>query len=72
MRLPLSVRQVYRGPLSTSLAEQPLLARLLSRPDVGYIGPGTVAITVVDDSTFIFRSSLISPVDDYRSYIVGS
>lgn len=41
---------------------------LLSRPDVGYIGRGTVAITVLDDSTFIFRSSLISPVDDYRTY----
>ena len=41
---------------------------LLSRPDVGYIGPGTVAITVLDDSTFIYRSSMSSPLEDYRTY----
>lgn len=41
---------------------------LLSRPDVGYIQPGSVEITVIDDSTLIWSSTLGSPLSDYRTY----
>jgi peptide/nickel transport system substrate-binding protein len=41
---------------------------LLSRPDVGYVETGSVTITVLDDSTFRYSSSLSSPLDDYRTY----
>jgi len=40
----------------------------LSRPDVGYLVPGEVAVTVLDDSTFIYESTLNSPLSDYRTY----
>ena len=41
---------------------------LLSRPDVGYISPGTVDIAVIDDSTFVYSSTVTSPLSDYRTY----
>jgi peptide/nickel transport system substrate-binding protein len=41
---------------------------LLSRPDVGYLAEGDVTITVLDDSTFVYESTLDSPLDDYRTY----
>jgi len=41
---------------------------LLSRPEVGYLPPGAIDITVIDDSTFVFSSSVISPLSDYRTY----
>lgn len=43
-------------------------ARLLSRPDVGYLAPDEVSISVLDDSTFTFTSSTTSPLSDYRTY----
>ena len=41
---------------------------LLSRTDVGFIAPGTIDITVVDDSTFVFASTLSSPLMDYQAF----
>lgn len=41
---------------------------LLSRVDVGYIAPGAVSISVVDDSTFTYTSSVETPLSDYRTY----
>ncbi len=41
---------------------------LLSRPDVGYISPGAVSITVLDDSTFTYTSTVQNPLSDYRTY----
>ena len=41
---------------------------LLSRPDVGYIAPGAVSISVLDDSTFTYTSAVETPLSDYRTY----
>ncbi len=41
---------------------------LLSRPDVGYIAPGAVAISVLNDSTFTYTSTVETPLSDYRTY----
>ncbi len=41
---------------------------LLSRKDVGYIPPGTVDITVLNDSALVFRSTLSSPLSDYQVF----
>ncbi len=42
--------------------------RLLSRPDVGYIAPGEVSISLLDDYTFTYTSSTATPLSDYRTY----
>jgi peptide/nickel transport system substrate-binding protein len=42
--------------------------RLLSRPDVGYMAPDEVSISVLDDSTLTWASSTTSPLSDYRTY----
>jgi len=42
--------------------------KLLSRPDVGYISPGAVSITVLDDFTFTYTSTVQGPLNDYRTY----
>ncbi len=41
---------------------------LLSRPDVGYIAPGAVTISVLNDSTFTYASTVETPLSDYRTY----
>lgn len=42
--------------------------RLLSRPDVGYIAPGAVSISVLDDYSFTYTSTTSTPLSDYRTY----
>jgi len=42
--------------------------RLLSRPDVGYLAPGAVSISVLDDYAFTYTSSTATPLSDYRTY----
>jgi peptide/nickel transport system substrate-binding protein len=42
--------------------------QLLSRPDIGYIAPNTVAISVLDDSTFTYTSAVETPLSTYRTY----
>ena len=41
---------------------------LLSRPDVNYISPGAVSITVLDDSTLTYTSTVQGPLNVYRTY----
>ena len=41
---------------------------LLSRPDVGYIAPSEVSISLLDDYTFTYTSSTGTPLSDYRTY----
>jgi peptide/nickel transport system substrate-binding protein len=40
----------------------------LSRPDVGYISPGAVSITVLDDFTLTYTSAVQDPLSDYRTF----
>ncbi len=40
---------------------------LLSRPDVGYIAPGTITISVLDDSTLTYTTTG-QPLSDYQTY----
>ena len=58
----------WHDGVPVTAADIAFTVELLSRPDVGYLAQGEVTITVLDDSTFIYQSTLNSPLADYRTY----
>jgi peptide/nickel transport system substrate-binding protein len=58
----------WHDGVPVTAADIAFTVELLSRPDVGYLAQGEVTINVLDDSTFIYESTLNSPLADYRTY----